>query len=126
MNIPSLFTSVAPFQFLLSLRIIFLGIRQYILARDGKPINKSYVVPLGALCLVIGFLGFFIQVKQTFEAIEVAGDISPQIVASGIKDGYDFPIIGFIGLGLSYAFRFINSQMIENNSEPDGFESTDL
>ncbi len=110
---------IAAFQYALIILIVILGIRQYDISRKGGKINKSFVVPLGAICLIIGFLGLILQVKQAFEAIEVAGDISPQIVASGIKAGYDYPIMGLVGIAISYAFRFINSSMTINSSDDD-------
>jgi hypothetical protein len=120
MNLPNpLTSSIALFQYLFLLAILVLGIRQYVLTRQGIYVNKYFVIPLGVLCLILGFVGLFVHIKQAFALIDAAGDISPRIVAQGIKDAYDYPILGLIGLALSYAFKFINSNMLLPHSNPD-------
>ncbi|MDH5381531.1 MAG: hypothetical protein OEW75_11795 [Cyclobacteriaceae bacterium] len=104
-------SNIAISQYLIIAGILFYGIKQYILFKKGHETNKSYVIPLGALCLIFGFIGLFITMKEAFNSIEAAGDISPQIVAHSISAAYDYPILGLIGLALSYAFKFINSEI---------------
>ena len=113
MHLPNpLTSSIGLFQYLFIIAIVVFGVRQYLLTRRGVHVNKFFVIPLGVLCLILGFIGLFVHVKLAFDAIETAGDISPRIVARGIKDAYDYPVLGLLGLALSYSFRFINSKMI--------------
>ena len=99
-------------QLLLIALTAYQGTKQYIMAKNGIAISNSFVIPLGVMCLIFGLIGFFVQLRQAFEAIEIAGDLSPQIIAGGIKQAYDFPILGLIGLGISYAFKYINSNIV--------------
>jgi hypothetical protein len=75
------------------------------------------VVPLGWAAAAFGIVGLFIQYQQAFSEIEAAGDISPQIVASAMRTAFSYPVLGFICLGFSYFFRFINQR---SGSEPTG------
>jgi hypothetical protein len=65
-------------------------------------------VPLGAAATVFGFIGMFNQYIDVFKAIELAGDISPSIIASGYGSGGSYPILGLLSLAVSYVFRYIN------------------
>jgi biopolymer transport protein ExbB len=47
--------------------------------------NLSWIALFIALAPMLGFLGTVIGMIQAFDAIEVAGDISPTLVAAGIK-----------------------------------------
>ena len=113
MPLPNPFQSyLALSQYLLILVIAIIGSVQYIKAKKGTKVNAAYVLPLGAICLIVGFLGMFKTYRAAFEMIEVVGDISPQIIANSFKVAFDYPILGILGLALSYAFKFINSKWI--------------
>ena len=47
--------------------------------------NLSWIALFIALAPSLGFLGTVIGMVQAFDAIEAAGDISPNIVAGGMK-----------------------------------------
>lgn len=46
--------------------------------------------------LVWGFLGFFVGMIQSFDAISVANDISPGVLAFGLKIGLLSPSFGMV------------------------------
>ena len=106
---------IALAQYILVIGIFIIGIYQRVQLKNGISINKSYVIPLGATCLIFGFIGLLVSIKEAFRTIEAAGDISPQIVANSFSEAYDYPILGLFGLAFAYLFRFINSEMIIDN-----------
>ena len=113
MNLPNpLQSNIALFQYIFISGIIVLGILQYIKARNGTTVNTSYVVPLGVLCLILGFIGMFQTYREAFQTIEAAGDISPQIISNALGTAFDYPILGLFGLAISYSFKFVNSKMV--------------
>ena len=67
---------------------------------------KSYV-PLGAVALIVGVIGNVVRVRQAFDAIAAAGDVSPELVASEITRGYDFLIIGLVTLAVAFLYKYI-------------------
>ena len=73
---------------------------------EGKESKKSYV-PLGGMALVLGIIAFIQKIRMAFDAIEAAGDISPQIVAANISGAYAYPTLGLIGLALAYLFKYL-------------------
>lgn len=63
----------------------------------GRLENKLSWVTLGiALAPMLGFLGTVVGMVQAFDAIEIAGDISPSLVAGGIKVALLTTIFGLI------------------------------
>ena len=58
--------------------------------------NLSWIALFIALAPSLGFLGTVIGMVQAFDAIEAAGDISPNIVAGGMKVALITTIYGII------------------------------
>lgn len=58
--------------------------------------NLSWVALFIALAPMLGFLGTVIGMIQAFDAIEIAGDISPTLVARGIKVALITTVFGLI------------------------------
>ncbi len=58
--------------------------------------NVSWISLFIALAPMLGFMGTVIGMIQAFDAIEKAGDISPQIVANGIKVALLTTVFGLI------------------------------
>ena len=56
----------------------------------------SYILLFGSLAAVIGFLGQGIGLFYAMEAIHMAGDISPALMAGGFKVSLIAPIYGTI------------------------------
>jgi hypothetical protein len=62
--------------------------------KSSKTINL-----ISSLCLfsiVWGFLGQIIGLMSAFDAIQAAGDISPSILAGGLKISFMAPVFGMI------------------------------
>ena len=56
----------------------------------------SYILLFGSLAAVIGFLGQGIGLFYAMEAISIAGDVSPALMAGGFKVSLIAPIYGTI------------------------------
>ncbi|MDN3669064.1 MotA/TolQ/ExbB proton channel family protein [Echinicola jeungdonensis] len=56
---------------------------------------------MGIIALLLGILGPILNMMRTFDAFSHAGDISPSIVANGIKSSYTSIIIGLAVLVIS-------------------------
>jgi hypothetical protein len=56
----------------------------------------SLINTVGVFAMVWGFLGQIIGFLGAFEAIEMAGDISPQVMAAGLRISFYAPIFGII------------------------------
>lgn len=66
---------------------------------SGKGIN--YILMFGSLSFILGLLAQAIGMFQAFEAIQQAGDISPAMIAGGLRVSMIAPLYG--------AFYFILS-----------------
>ncbi len=71
-----------------------------------------------ALAPMIGFTGTVIGMVEAFDAIEVAGDISPSIVAGGIKTALLTTLAGLIGaiilqVGYNYCVSKIDRLVVD-------------
>jgi biopolymer transport protein ExbB len=58
--------------------------------------NLSWIALTIALAPMLGFLGTVVGMVQAFDAIEAAGDISPTIVAGGMKVALLTTVFGLI------------------------------
>ncbi len=58
--------------------------------------NLSWITLFIALAPMLGFLGTVVGMVQAFESIEIAGDISPTIVAAGMKVALLTTVFGLI------------------------------
>jgi hypothetical protein len=103
---------VAVILYMFLLLIVFVGGWQFIqiryLLKEGETLRFRSVVPLGWAAVALGFVGLFLQYSTAFEAIEMAGDISPAIVAAAMRPAFSYPMLGFLCMAISYIFRFVN------------------
>lgn len=95
---------------------IILAIAAYhsviILKNDFKDINESrkklkYIKSLGLFAFVTGIMGQLIGLYNAFMAIENAMEISPAILAGGLKVSLITPIYGALILLISYLIWII-------------------
>ena len=74
--------------------------------------NLSWIALFIALAPSLGFLGTVIGMVQAFDAIEAAGDISPNIVAGGMKVALITTVGGFIvAMILQVFYNYILSRI---------------
>ena len=87
------------------------------LKQDKNQLPKAGSVLLwsGLFSFTIGLLGMFTRYYQTFDLFDQVGDVSPQIVATGIKSALVYPILGFFILALVFLFRLVFSLKRKNN-----------
>ncbi|MCF8378655.1 MAG: MotA/TolQ/ExbB proton channel family protein [Bacteroidales bacterium] len=62
----------------------------------------SFLKTGGVIALVTGFLGQMVGLHYAFTAIEAAGDVSPSILAGGLKVSMIAPIYGLLIFLISY------------------------
>ncbi len=62
------------------------------------------ILLFGSLAIVTGFLGQAIGLISAFDAVQVAGDVSPKLLAGGLKVSMIVPIYGTILFILSLIF----------------------
>lgn len=122
MNLPSITDSgVAVILYTFLLVITGFGLYQFAksryLLKEGESMKFRSMVPLGWASLAFGFIGLFNQYKMAFQLIEAAGDISPAIVASAMRTAFNYPILGFLCLAVSYVFRFVNQHEMKVTKE---------
>ncbi|MDH5367168.1 MAG: MotA/TolQ/ExbB proton channel family protein [Cyclobacteriaceae bacterium] len=82
-----------------------------------------------ALAPMLGFMGTVIGMIGAFDAIEAAGDISPQIVANGIKVALLTTVAGLIvGVILQVFYNYLVSKVdsLVNNMEDASITLVDL
>jgi biopolymer transport protein ExbB len=76
--------------------------------------NLSWITLFIALAPMLGFLGTVVGMVQAFAAIEVAGDISPTIVAAGMKVALITTVFGLIvAIILQVIYNYLLSK-VEN------------
>ncbi len=89
----------------------------------------SWIALFIALAPMLGFLGTVIGMIQAFDAIEVAGDISPTLVASGIKVALITTVGGLVVaiiLQIFYNYCINKIDSIINNMEDASISLLDL
>ena len=74
----------------------------------------SWISLFIALAPMLGFMGTVIGMIQAFDAIEAAGDISPSLVAGGIKVALLTTVFGLIAAMILQIFYNLIVAMIEN------------
>ncbi|MFH2096537.1 MAG: MotA/TolQ/ExbB proton channel family protein [Bacteroidota bacterium] len=91
--------------------------------------NLSWISLFIALAPMLGFMGTVIGMIQAFDSIEIAGDVSPQLVAGGIKVALITTVSGLIvamilQLGYNYLVSKIDS--IVNKMEESSISLMDI
>jgi biopolymer transport protein ExbB len=82
-----------------------------------------------ALAPMLGFMGTVIGMIAAFDAIEAAGDISPQIVANGIKVALLTTVAGLIvGVILQVFYNYLVSKIdsLVNSMEDSSISLVDM
>ena len=91
--------------------------------------NVSWLSLFIALAPMLGFMGTVIGMIGAFDAIEAAGDISPAVVAGGIKVALLTTVFGLIvAIILQIFYNYIISKIdsIVNNMEDASIKLVDL
>jgi biopolymer transport protein ExbB len=89
----------------------------------------SWIQLFIAIAPMLGFLGTVIGMIQAFDAIQIAGDVSPQLVAGGIKVALITTLFGLIVaivLQLFYNYLVSKIDSIVNNMEDASISLIDL
>ena len=89
----------------------------------------SWIALFIALAPMLGFLGTVIGMIQAFDAIEIAGDISPSLVAGGIKVALITTVFGLIVamiLQIFYNYCLAKIDSIINNMEDASISLLDM
>jgi len=76
--------------------------------------NVSWLSLFIAIAPMLGFMGTVIGMIQAFDAIEAAGDISPSLVAGGIKVALLTTVFGLIAAMILQVFYNLIVAMIDN------------
>lgn len=58
---------------------------QGLIKKERQPKNRELLSSIGLFALVFGFLGQVLGLIAAFDAIEMVGDVSPEILAGGLK-----------------------------------------
>jgi biopolymer transport protein ExbB len=74
----------------------------------------SWISLFIALAPMLGFMGTVIGMISAFDAIEAAGDISPSLVAGGIKIALLTTVFGLIAAMILQIFYNLIIAMIDN------------
>ncbi|MBM3434637.1 MAG: MotA/TolQ/ExbB proton channel family protein [Bacteroidetes bacterium] len=91
--------------------------------------NLSWITLFIALAPMLGFLGTVVGMVQAFDAIEAAGDISPTIVAGGMKVALLTTVFGLIVaiiLQVLYNYLISKVESIVNSMEDVTISFIDL
>lgn len=91
--------------------------------------NLSWITLFIALAPMLGFLGTVVGMVQAFEDIEAAGDISPTIVAGGMKVALLTTVFGLIVaiiLQVLYNYLITKVESIVNSMEDSTISFIDL
>ena len=91
--------------------------------------NLSWIGLFIAIAPMLGFMGTVIGMIGAFDAIEVAGDISPSLVAGGIKVALITTVTGLVVaiiLQIFYNYCVAKIDSIVNNMEDASISLIDL
>lgn len=83
----------------------------------GKPSTKTKAISesimfIGSFAFLIGILAQVIGLMEAMEVIQTIGDISPALIAGGIKVSLLAPVYGFILLIISFFIWFASRRII--------------
>ena len=85
--------------------------------RKGFSHQLSYVKSIGLFTMITGILGQLIGLMEAFKAIERVGDISPQIMAGGLKISLITTLYGVLIYLFSILIWFILDLWYHNKTE---------
>jgi len=79
---------------------------------EGSPRKISLIKEVGLFTLIIGLLASAIDLMGAFQAIEMAGDVSPSLLAAGLKITFITPTYGLLIYALSLLIYFVLSAKV--------------
>ncbi len=92
-----------------------------VLKKDYKDLDETrkrlrYMKSIGLFALVTGLLGQMIGLYMAFNAIEQAMDVSPAIMAGGLKVSMIVPMYGMVIFLISYLLYLVIDYIASRNS----------
>lgn len=91
--------------------------------------NLSWISLFIAMAPMLGFLGTVVGMVQAFDAIEKAGDISPTVVAGGMKVALLTTVFGLISaiiLQVLYNYLIVKIEGLVNSMEDSSISFMDI
>jgi biopolymer transport protein ExbB/TolQ len=102
---------------ILFLVILVLTVLAFISKDESKQASwMNYIKSLGLLAFVLGMLGQFIGLFGAFKAIESGMDISPELLAGGLRVSSITSIYGMIIFVIAYILWFVLDVLSKRNS----------
>ncbi len=99
--------------------VIFLGIKFLIKFNventDIKKLTKtnSLIIFLGSFTFLFGLLGQILGIYNALQAVQQAGDISPALIAGGLRVSLLAPLYGFFLFLISFITWFIFKNLLK-------------
>ena len=109
-GIPNLISS------LLLVGIVVVKIIQIFRSQYPEKISLIWIWLLGLISFLFGYLGQVTSMRNAFDAIEIAGDISPSLVAGGITGAMNYSVYGIYVLIISLIIWGILKSVIKVRS----------
>ncbi|NOR73700.1 MAG: hypothetical protein GQ525_00925 [Draconibacterium sp.] len=95
---------------ILGIGMIFYSVKSIIrvfVKKDYSGKGNSFIIMFGSLAFIFGILGQAIGMFSAFTAIQQAGDISPGLIAGGIRVSMIAPLYGMIVFIISIPVWFV-------------------
>lgn len=107
--------------YMLWIAVVFLVVKTAINTTGNKPEKlqlrqNSWILFLGSFGFLLGIFGQMIGLFQAMRAVENAGDISPALIAGGLKVSLIAPLYGFALLLVSGIAWFVLRKIIQNSA----------
>ena len=82
--------------------------------KDSKKLAKqnSLIIFIGSFAFLFGLLGQIIGLYGALQAIQAAGDISPALMAGGLRVSFLAPLYGFVLLLISSVIWFVYRNLL--------------
>lgn len=106
--------------YLILIYILIRGLHQLYQRYSFGQSYKRSLVPLGAVGLIFGIIGYIQGMREAFAVIAEAGDISPALVAGGITQSFAYPTLGLLTLAAAYLFKYLNPPVKKDSWEDQG------
>ena len=100
--------SFSSISWLILIYVTIIGSYQLYQIKFKKSNFKKNLVPLGYIALIFTIIDYVYGMKNAFESISEAGDISPALIAGSIAYSINSVIIGLITLSITYLFKYLN------------------
>ncbi|WP_175549995.1 MotA/TolQ/ExbB proton channel family protein [Mariniphaga anaerophila] len=81
---------------------------------SGRGIN--YILMFGSLSFILGLLGQAVGMVEAFAAIQRAGDISPALVAGGLRVSMIAPLYGMFYFIISIPIWMVLREIVKHKS----------